>query len=267
MATYKKRGYRKPKEKVEEVKIDETLNEVEGYVEGESTTEEVFDSLDAGANKAEEWFAANQKYIFGVVGALAIGMLLYMGYGKFIKEPSEATAANDMYKAQTYFTDAINATGSVRDSLFNLALNGGEGKYGLLDITNEHSGTNAANLANYMAGMAYLNMNDYQKAVEHLDQFSSKDEVMVANAKGGVADAFVQLNQLEDALGYYEKAIKVGNNDFSAPTFLYKAAVVALELGKKDVAAKYLNRIKDEYKASPEFSKVDALLGKAEATK
>ena len=35
------------------------------------------------------------------------------------------------------------------DSLFRLALNGGEGKYGFLDIVDEYSGTKAANLANY----------------------------------------------------------------------------------------------------------------------
>ena len=67
MATYKKRGYRKPKEKVEEVVSESLTNDVEGYVEGESTTEEVFNSLDESANKAEEWVAENQKYIFGVV--------------------------------------------------------------------------------------------------------------------------------------------------------------------------------------------------------
>ena len=60
MATYKKRGYRKPKEKVEDVINDGLTNEVEGYVEGESTTEDVFNTLDDGANKAEEWVADNQ---------------------------------------------------------------------------------------------------------------------------------------------------------------------------------------------------------------
>lgn len=265
MATYKKRGYKQPKEKVKEV-AEELLDD-SGYVEGESTTEEVFDTLDATANKAEEWFATNQKYIFGVVGVLALGMLAYMAFGKFVQEPKEATAANDMYQAQTYFTQAVNATGTAKDSLFNLALSGGEGKFGLVDITNEYSGTDAANLATYMAGMSYLNMNDYENAVSYLDKFSSKDEVFSANAKGGVADAFVQLNQLEDALGYYEQAAKVGNNEFTAPKFLYKAAVVALDLGKKDVAAKHLNRIKDEFKTSVEATKVDALLGQAQAGK
>ncbi len=265
MATYKKRGYRKPKEKVEEVINDDLNNEVEGYVEGESTTEEVFNTLDDTANKAEEWVADNQKYIFGVVGAIALGVLLYMAYGKFIQEPNEAEASNEAYKAQTYFTQAVDATGTAKDSLFNLALNGGEGKLGLLDIIEDYSGTKAANLANYTAGMAYLNMNDYQNAVTYLDKFSANDEILAANAKGGVADAFVQLNQLEDALTYYEKALALTTNEYTTPKFLYKAAVVALDLGKNDVAAKYLTRIKDEFPSALEAGKVDALLGKAQA--
>lgn len=265
MATYKKRGYRKPKEKVEEVINDEFSNEVEGYVEGESTTEEVFNSLDEGANKAEEWVAANQKYIFGVVGAIALGVMLYMAFGKFVTEPKEAEASNDVYKAQSYFTEAVNATGTTKDSLFNLALNGGEGKLGLLDVIDQYSGTKAANLANYTAGMAYLNMNDYQNAVKYLDNFTSNDEILAANAKGGVADAFVQLNQLEDALAHYEKAINTTTNNYTTPKFLFKAAVVALELDQNTTAVKYLTRIKDEYSTSLEVSKVDALLGKAQA--
>jgi tetratricopeptide (TPR) repeat protein len=265
MATYKKRGYRKPKEKVEDVVNDDLTNDVEGYVEGESTTEEVFNTLDESANKAEEWVADNQKYIFGVVGVIALGVLLFMAYGKFIQEPNEAEASNDAYKAQSYFAQAVNATGTAKDSLFNLALNGGEGKLGLLDVIENYSGTQAANLANYTAGMAYLNMNDYQNAVTYLDKFSSDDEILAANAKGGVADAFVQLNQLEDALTHYEKALETTTNEYSTPKFLYKAAVVALDLGKNDVAATYLSRIKDEFPTSLEVGKVDALLGKAQA--
>ncbi len=265
MATYKKRGYRKPKEKVEEVLNDDLTNDVDGYVEGESTTEEVFNTLDESANKAEEWVAANQKYIFGVVGVIALSVLLYMAYGKFIQEPNEAEASNDAYKAEFYFAQAVNATGTAKDSLFNLALNGGEGKLGLLDVIENYSGTKAGNLANYTAGMAYLNMNDYQNAVTYLDNFSSDDEILAANAKGGVADAFVQLNQLEDALTHYEKALATTTNDYSTPKFLYKAAVVALDLGENEVAAKYLTRIKEEFPTSLEVGKVDALLGKAQA--
>jgi len=267
MATYKKRGYKVPKEKVKDTVGNDFDNEVEGYVEGESTTEDVFNTLDDSANKAEEWVATNQKYIFGIVGVIALAVLVYMAYGKFIQEPKEAEASNDAYKAQLYFSEAVNATGTAKDSLFNLALNGGEGKLGLLDVIENYNGTKAANLANYTAGMAYLNMNDYKNAVSYLDKFSSDDEILAANAKGGVADAFVQLNQLEDALGHYEKALQTTTNDYTTPKFLYKASIVALDLGRNDVAVKYLTRISDEYPTSLESGKVDALLGKALAKK
>ena len=41
----------------------------------------------------------------------------------------------------------------------------------MLDIIHEYSGTPAANLANYYAGMAYLNIKDYQNAVKYLGNF------------------------------------------------------------------------------------------------
>jgi len=270
MATYKKRGYRKPKEKVEEVIGNESTNEVEGYVEGESTTEDVFNTLDESANKAEEWVADNQKYIFGVVGAIALGVLLYMGYGKFVSEPKEAEASNDAYKAQSYFMQAVDATGTTKDSLYNLALNGGEGKLGLLDVIEDYSGTKAANLSSYMAGLSYLNMNDYKNAVTHLDNYKMSDEMTGPSAFGAIGDAYAQLHTedsplLGDALSYYEKALQSTTNEYTTPKFLFKASVVALDLGKNDVAVKYLTRIKDEFSTSLEAGKVDALLGKAQA--
>lgn len=51
MATYKKRGY-KPANK-EEQQLDENLH---------STTAEVFNTLDAGASKTEQWVQRNQKW-------------------------------------------------------------------------------------------------------------------------------------------------------------------------------------------------------------
>ncbi len=266
MATYKKRGYRKPKEKIE----TETTNEVEGYVEGESTTEDVFNSLDDSANKAEEFVAANQKYIFGIVGVIAVGVLAFMGYTKFVQEPNEAKAANDVYTAQTYFMQAVDAVGETKDSLYNLALTGGEGKLGLLDVIDSYKGTKTANLANYMAGLAYLNMNDYKNAVQYLDSYSVDDEMTNSSALGAVADAYVQLHTeknplLADALSYYEKAIAVATNEYTTPKFLYKAAVVALELSKNDKAVTYLTRIQNDFPTALEISKVEALLGKAQA--
>ncbi|HET8854670.1 MAG TPA: hypothetical protein VFM60_01990, partial [Salinimicrobium sp.] len=164
MATYKKRGY-KPK----------TTEEQDIAVEEQSTTAEVFNTLDEGAGKTEAWVAKNQKFIFIIIGAAALIILGYLGYKEFIQEPKEAEAANEMFQAQQYFEAALSAPAAESDSLFTLALNGGEGKYGFLDIIGEYGGTDAANVAQYSAGMAFLNINKYDEAIEHLDKFESDD--------------------------------------------------------------------------------------------
>ena len=256
MATYKKRGY-KPKTKEEELEIQEE----------NSTTAEVFNTLDEGASKTEEWVAANQKYIFGFVGAVALIVLAYLGYQKFIQEPKEQEAANEMFQAQKYFDNAVNGNSTLKDSLYTLALKGGEGKYGFIDIIDNYGGTKAANLAQYYAGFAYLNMNKYQEAIDYLDKFKSDDEMLEPLALGGIGDAFVQLNQMEEGLSYYEKAANARNNEFTTPKFLLKAAITAISLNKADVAIMHLERIKEEYSKSPEANQVDVHLGRAQAMK
>ena len=252
MATYKKRGH-KPKTKVEK----------KAAIEENSATAEVFSTLDQGASKTEEWVAKNQKYIFIVVGIVALVILGSLGYNKLIQEPKEAEAMNDMFQAQQYFDQAVN--GTEKDSLFTLALNGGEGKFGMLDIIDNHKGTDAANLANYYAGMAYLNMKKYAEAIEYLNEFSSDDEILGPIASGGIGDAFVQLDQPEDALEYYEKAANMRANNYTTPMYLSKAGQIAMQLGDHAKALQYFKRIKDEFPKSTEAGNVDVYIGKAEA--
>jgi len=263
MATYKKRGYKpKPEKEQEEINEDE-----KAYVEGESTTQEVFDNLDEGANKTEEWLESNQKPIFIFIGVVIVAVLGYLGYQKFIDQPKEQEAANEISQSQVYFENALDASGKAQDSLYNLALNGGAGKYGFLDIIDNYGSTNAANLANYYAGMAYLNTGKYDKAVNYLENFSSEDEILAPLATGAIGDAFMQLEQPEEALGYYEKAAKMRTNDFTTPKFLLKAAITAIEVGEGAKAEEYLTTIEDEYADAPEAEKIAVYLGQAKALK
>jgi tetratricopeptide (TPR) repeat protein len=256
MATYNKKG-RKPSNKEEQkTKIEE-----------QSTTAEVFNTLDEGAGKTEAWVAKNQKYIYVIVGLAAIIVLGYLGFQKFIQEPKEAEAANEMFQAQQYFDTALASNGAQADSLYNMSIKGGEGKYGFLDIIDNYGSTNAANLAHYYAGFAYLNTNRYQEAIEYLEDFKSDDEILSALAVGGIGDAFMQLEQPDEALKFYDKAASMRSNEFTAPKFLLKASITAIQLGKGDQASKYLNRIKDEFSTTPEANQVPVYLGRAQAMK
>jgi len=252
MATYKKRGY-KPKTKAEK---EELLGEG-------SATAEVFNTLDVGASKTEAWIEKNQKMILGFVGVVAICVLGYLAYQQFIQKPNEIEAMNEMYQAQSYYDLALTA--SAKDSLFNLSLNGGAGKYGFLDIIDNYGSTSAGNMARYYAGMAYINTNNYQDAIEHLDKFKSDDEMLGPLAKGAIGDAFVQLGQNEEALKYYEKAATMKTNEVTTPRFLLKAGVTAMDLGKVGVALAHFTIISEEYPTSPEAAKAESYAGKADS--
>ena len=257
MATYNKRGYKTPKAKEE---IDDSTKVV--IDEKDSQTAGVFNTLDQTASKTEEWVAKNQKIIFGFVSVVALVTVGYVMYSKFIVEPNENDAADQMFVAQQNFQKATDGTKS--DSLYNLALKGSEGKYGFVDIASKHEGTSAANLANFYAGIAYLNTGKYTEAISYLEKFKSEDMILGTLATGAIGDAYAQKNQPKQALEFYIKASESNKNEFTTPRFLLKAGQTALALGNKADALKYFTEIKEKYEATPEASSIDAMIGLAQ---
>ncbi|MFV5703727.1 tetratricopeptide repeat protein [Flavobacterium sp. XS2P12] len=257
MATYSKRGYKAPKEK----EVKDTVEEVIAD-EKDSTTAGVFSKLDETASLTENWVARNQKIIIGLVAGVAILTVGYLAYQKFIAAPKQDEAANEMFVAQQNFQKATDGVAS--DSLYKLSLNGSEGKFGFLKIADEYSGTDAGNLANYYAGIAYLNTGKYTEAIEYLGKFKSEDIVLGALAKGAIGDAYAQKNQPKEALENYVKAAESNKNDFTTPRFLLKAGKTALALGNKADALKYFTDIKDNFDATPEAASIDVLIGLAQ---
>ncbi len=264
MATYNKRGYRTPKEKEEQPEATNFAEE-STVDTSESTTAEVFSKLDEGSNKIEHWVEKNQKVIFGLVGAIALSTVGYLMYNKFIVEPKEDKAANEMFQAQQFFKQALDATDVKKsDSLFKLSLNGKDGKSGFISLSSEYSGTDAANLSNYFIGIAMLNTGKYAEAINYLEKFSSKDKFLKALAVGAIGDAYSEQNKSTDALEYYLKASEVNKNDLTTPRFLLKAGQTAMVLGKKADALKYFTTIKEDYESSQEASTIDGLIGRVQ---
>ncbi|MDO5606952.1 MAG: tetratricopeptide repeat protein [Capnocytophaga sp.] len=256
MAVYKKRNNRPNRGK----RTDE-LTEQE--LHNQSTTAEVFDSLEHSVGKTEAWIEKNQKIIIGALVAVAVIGMAYLAYQHFVVAPKEKEGANELFFAQEYFDQALNTTDSkAKDSLFAIALNGGAGKYGFLEIIKQYNGTKAANLAQYSAGMSYMQMKNYEKAIDHLKKFNSPDEILGALALGNIGDAYSELKNNKEALAYYKRAFDYNNNDFSTPIYLKKAGIAAMLQDNNKEAAKYFERIKDEYPASDEARTIDIYLGK-----
>ncbi len=251
MATYKKRGY-KPKNKNEEQQVDNM----------DSTTAEVFNTLDETASKSEQWIEKNSKVLFGALVAIVVVFLAFLGYNKYITEPNELEASNELAFPRKYFDEAATA-GSGIDSLLTLGLEGAEGRYGFLDIADSYSGTDAGNMANYYAGVSYLQMKQYDKAIEFLSKFDSDDEMLGPVALGAIGDAFSDIDQQEDALEYYEKAAFKKINEFTTPLFLYKAGQTAMLLKNYGKAEELFSKIKSNYPKSDQGRDVEKFINAA----
>ena len=249
MATYKKRGAKK------------TQNSKD-YQATESRTEEVFSNLDTGASRLEHWIATYQRQIFGIIFGIIIVVLGYLGYQSLILNPKIDEANTEIFQAQDFFEKGL-ADEDLRDSLFQNALNGANGKYGFLDIIDNYGGTPAANLATYSSGMIYLHLGEFELAIDFLEDFDSSDPLLSPLALGGIGDAFAELEQLSSALNYYQKALSFSDNKITYPRYLRKAGLVALSLGDKKTAKSYFTILKDEFSDGVDAKYIDALLGKA----
>ncbi len=248
MATYKKTGSK--------------VKDAQNNIEDKSTTAEVFKTLDQTASRSEQYIQKNQNIIFIVLGILVATILGYLAYQKYVKAPQEKEAANELAFPKAYFENATNNTVAA-DSLFTLALNGADGKYGFVDIADKYSGTKAGNLANYYAGISYLRLKKYKEAIDYLEDFSSKDELLGPIAKGAIGDAFADINQPEDAFDYYIKAAELKDNNFSTPLFLFKAGNTAMEIENYSKAQELFERIKNDYPNATEAQNIDLYINKA----
>ena len=151
-----------------------------------------------------------------------------------------------MAKGQEYF-DAEQ---------FDKALKGdGTGYMGLLNIINDYSSTDAANLANLYAGLCYANLNKWNDAVKYLDAYSPADDAMVSPAAiAALGNAYAHINQLDKAIDNLEKAAEMadkqakdGANNSIAPTFYLQAGILLESQGKKDKALELYKKIKANY--------------------
>ena len=241
MATYKKKSNKLRKSRVS--------NE-------NSSTKKVFDTLDTSANKSELIISKYQNYLLYGITVLIVLFALYFTYDRYIVQPKIDESNTEIFTAQKYFDLALNSSDG-KDSLYNLSLNGADGKFGFLDIIEKYNDTPAANIAYYSTGMAYYHLKKYDLAIEYLNEFSSKDDVLNSLSLSTIGDSFVQINQFDDALSFYEKALNASSNSFTSPIILLKAGDISLKIGNNKKALKFFNSIKKDYPKSSEADLID----------
>ena len=188
-----------------------------------------------------DFFKKNQK---SLTYALVLAIVLvggFFGYTELYQKPREAKAADAMFMAEKYFANDSST----------FVLNGDGQSKGVLYIIKEFNGTKAANLAKYYAGVSYFRLNDFNKSIEYLKDFSTDAKQIQAVAYGTLGDAYASLNKVDDAVSYYKKAGTYFPEDEAISSeYIFRAAAYLELNGKADEAIELYTKIKNEYPKS-----------------
>ncbi|MFP5041978.1 tetratricopeptide repeat protein [Parasediminibacterium sp. JCM 36343] len=190
---------------------------------------------------------------FGKKFAIGLGAGLLLGggvfaYGAFVTKPKEEKAAEAIYKAQQYFE---------LDSS-KLVLDGDGASKGVLYIIKNYSGTKSANLATYYAGVSYLKLGNFAKAIEYLKDFKTDAKQIQMVAYGSLGDAYAESGKKDDAVDYYIKAANTFEKDESiSAEYLFRAALLEKTLGKDDKALELFKELKEKFPRTEKGSQVD----------
>lgn len=206
---------------------------------------ELLESSEALAEKievAEGWIESNPKIIIGAVAAILLLVGGFLGY-RYYNSNLNKEAQQEMFQAVFYFE---------ADSL-DKALNGDGNNLGFVDIAKEFSGTDAANLANFYAGSAYLKQGKYELARLYLEDFSSNDLLVQARAYSLIGDAYMEEEKYQEAATYYHKAAAYKPNKVFTPGYLMKAALAHEKLNEIEEAKAAYETIINQYAESPEY--------------
>jgi tetratricopeptide (TPR) repeat protein len=217
--------------------------------------EVLVEAVEGQAQQASDWFEENQKTIVGGLLGLAILIGLYFAYQNLIRKPAMTEAASAMYQAQYQFE---------RDSFSAALTNPGGGHPGLLQIISDYGSTPAGNTANYYAGVSYLHLGDFNKAIEYLDDFSAKGEVMPIMKSGSLGDAYSELGDFGKAISYYEKATN-SDNEFLTSQYLKKLGMLYEKQQDFNKALASYEKIKTKYPTSAAGVEVDKYIGRVSA--
>jgi tetratricopeptide (TPR) repeat protein len=188
--------------------------------------------------RAQGFWQKFQKPVLIIVAAVVLVVGGWYGYNEYILKPKEEKAADALFKAQQHF--AMDSS--------NLVLNGDGQSKGVLYVLKNFSGTKAANLCNYYAGVSYLKLGDFNNAVKYLKDFSTEAKQIQLMAYGCLGDAYAELNKKDEAVESYKKAGHTFDKDESnSAEYLFRAALLQETMGKNNEALELYKEIKEKF--------------------
>ncbi|MDR2585168.1 MAG: tetratricopeptide repeat protein [Prevotellaceae bacterium] len=207
-------------------------------------------SVQEALSKSEQFFSTYKNLL--LYGALGIIVLFGLGFAwqKLYREPKKEEAMGQMFQAEQAFSN----------DRFEIALYGDGNILGFTQIADEY-GALAGKAIHFYIGVCYLQLGDFQSAIDALTKYSGKDFIIKARAYCCIGDAYVGLNDLKKAEEFYLKAARYHDNPLAA-IYLQKAAIINEEVGASDRAISLYQEIKEKYPQTPQAIEADKYIAR-----
>lgn len=195
--------------------------------ETQTAIDEINDTLTGLGAKVQN----NQKIIYIATGVVAIIALCILIYIYLIREPGIRKANDAIGRA-----DIQLALGNDSVALAQY-----------IDVADNKS-YDAANRAALQSAILLYEKGDYEQALKYIDKFSAKEAFIGAAAYSLKGDCYVNLDQLDNAIGAFKKAISQSDDNAAyTPFFMQKLARVYNAQGKYADEEKIYEAIMKDY--------------------
>lgn len=197
-------------------------------------------------------FDKNKKVIIGALVAVLVLVGGYFGYKYLVQAPGEEKAMKDLSYVQKWFeVDSVNTVLK------------GDGQHpSALTVIKKHSGTKAANLAKYYAGISYLKTGDVNNAIKYLSEFNGEGTVVANLAQGALGDAYMDAGKTDKGIESYKKAASNENDQYTSALYTFRAGLASEKAGKLEDAKKFYKEIKEKFPNTLQARDVDKYLAR-----
>ena len=198
--------------------------------------------------KTEAFFEKNKKALIGCVVAVIVIIAGIILCNTYYLKPRAEKASTELAKSQELFDQ----------QQYEKALPGFQ------KVADEYGSTDAGNLAQLYIGICQANLGKWQEAVNALESFSGQDDQMISPAaEGALGNAYANLNQLDKAVEHLKKAAKMADNNTLSPFYLIQAGEILESQGKKAEALELYQQVKEKYVNSMQYQSIDKYIERA----
>ena len=211
------------------------------------------DGLQTAVVEGEAFFEQHRTAVIAAVVGVVVLVAAVLGY--------QAYQANKSEEAQQLLGAVLN---DYQAGNFEAALDGADGRPGLLAIAEDYGSTPTGEQATFLAADALFQLGRTDEAAAMFEDYSGEG-LFEASALAGRAAIAEQAGDNAEAARLYEQAAQTYATPAAAPGYLLDAARAHAAAGQTDEALAALQTILDDYEEAPEAVTAQVEIGRTQA--